>query len=325
MKLTQIQEALGDKRLQGAIYSATARLADGRKARVAEMPDEFQALRDRANAIKRHTIDHIDEYLLELERNIESRGGHVVWANTGDEARDFIVELARKRGVNLIVKSKSMTSEEIHLNDALEAAGIETVETDLGEYIIQLSKEKPYHIIAPALHKTIGEVAEILKASPESTAEELTALARTALREKFLKAGIGITGANFLVADSGAVVVVENEGNARLSSSAPRIHIAIAGFEKIIPKATDLGVFLKLLARSATGQKLSVYTSFLAGPRREGEPDGPEEFYLILLDNGRTKVLADRSKRQSLYCIRCGACLNHCRIRGCIRVRSERF
>ncbi len=312
MKLTQIQQTLNDPRLQGAIYSATGRLAEGRKIRVAEMPDEFQQLRDRANEIKRHTLDRIDRYLLELESNIQKRGGQVIWANTGQEASGFIVDLARKRGVNLIVKSKSMTSEEIHLNDALERAGIETVETDLGEYIIQLSREKPYHIIAPALHKTIGQVAEILKAPATSTPEQLTAIARASLREKFLQAGIGITGANFLVADSGAVVIVENEGNARLSSSAPKIHIAIAGFEKIIPRATDLAIFLKLLARSATGQKLSVYTSFLAGPRREGEPDGPDEFYLILLDNGRTKVLADRDKRQSLYCIRCGACLNHC-------------
>ncbi|HWZ31057.1 MAG TPA: LutB/LldF family L-lactate oxidation iron-sulfur protein [Bryobacteraceae bacterium] len=311
MKLHQIQEALGDSRLQRAIYSATARLADGRTARVAEMPD-FQDLRQRAHDIKQHTLDHLDTYLEELERNVVAHGGQVIWANTGKEASDFIVDLARQRGVNLIVKSKSMTSEEIHLNDALEAAGIETVETDLGEYIIQLAHEKPYHIIAPALHKTMGQVAEILKAPADSTAEELTALARAVLREKFLQAGIGITGANFLIADSGAVVVVENEGNARLSSSAPRIHIAIAGFEKVIPRAQDLSVFLKVLARSATGQKLSVYTSFLAGPRRQGEPDGPDEFYLILLDNGRSRVLADREKRQSLYCIRCGACLNHC-------------
>lgn len=275
MKLVQIQEALGDKRLQGAIYSATARLAEGRKARVAEMA-EYQDLRQAANDIKRHTLDHIDEYLEELERNINARGGQVIWANTGKEASDFIVDLARKRGVRLIVKSKSMTSEEIHLNETLEEAKLETVETDLGEYIIQLAHEKPYHIIAPALHKTIGQVAEILNAPRDSTPEQLTALARAALREKFLQAGIGITGANFLIADSGAVVIVENEGNARLSSSAPKIHIAIAGFEKIIPRAQHLAVFLRLLARSATGQKLSVYTSILAGPRREGEPDGPD-------------------------------------------------
>ena len=242
MKLHQIGETLGDARLQEAIYSATGRMAEGRRLRVAEMP-EFQDLRQQAHDIKQHTLDRLDTYLEELERNVIARGGQVIWANTGTEASDFIVDLARKRGVNLIVKSKSMTTEEIHLNDALEHAGIETVETDLGEYIIQLSGEKPYHIIAPALHKTIGQVREILKAPSESTAEQLTALARAVLRDKFLQAGIGITGANFLVADSGAVVVVENEGNARLSSSAPRIHIAVAGFEKVIPRARGSGGF----------------------------------------------------------------------------------
>jgi L-lactate dehydrogenase complex protein LldF len=309
--LVQIREAIADQRLQGAISSATGRMAEGRRIRVAELPD-YEDLRQRAREIKLHTLDHIDRYLEELERNITARGGHVIWASTAEEANDFVANLARERGVNLIVKSKSMVSEEVHLNETLERNGIETVETDLGEYIIQLANEKPYHIIAPALHKTIGQVTEILEAPADSTAEELTALARARLREKFLVAGIGITGANFLVADSGAVVVVENEGNARLSSSAPQIHIAIAGFEKVIPRAQDLGLFLKLLVRSATGQKLSSYTSFLAGPRRDGEPDGPSEFYLILLDNGRSRVLADREKRQSLSCIRCGACLNHC-------------
>src|SRR5580698_5120763 len=209
-----------------------------------------------------------------------------------------------------------MTTEEIHLNDHLEADGIEAVETDLGEYILQLGGEKPFHIIAPALHKTIGDVSEVfekhLHSKPETSPEALTKIARIALREKFLEAGMGITGANFLVADSGAVVLVENEGNARLTTSAPKIHIAVAGIEKLIPRAQDLAVFLKLLGRSATGQALTVYTSFLSGPRRAGEIDGPEEFYVVLLDNGRTKLLADRAKRESLYCIRCGACLNHC-------------
>jgi L-lactate dehydrogenase complex protein LldF len=205
-----------------------------------------------------------------------------------------------------------MTTEEIHLNDRLEADRVNVVETDLGEYIIQLAHEKPYHIIAPALHKTIEQVADVLDSPRDATPEQLTAKARAALREKFLAADIGVTGANFLVADSGAIVLVENEGNARLTSSAPKIHIAVAGIEKVIPRAQDLAVFLKLLARSATGQPLSVYTSFLAGPKRDTEPDGPEEFYLLLLDNGRTRVLADREKRQSLYCIRCGACLNAC-------------
>ncbi|MGA3190061.1 MAG: LutB/LldF family L-lactate oxidation iron-sulfur protein, partial [Bryobacteraceae bacterium] len=277
---------------------------------------DYQALRQHAHDIKKHTLDHLDYYLEQLERNIEARGGKVIWARDGAEACAFIQNLARERGVKVIVKSKSMTTEEIHLNDHLAEDGIETVETDLGEYILQLGGEKPFHIIAPALHKTIGDVSEVfekhLHSQPETTPEALTKIARIALREKFIEAGMGITGANFLVADSGAIVLVENEGNARLSSSAPKIHVAVSGIEKVVPRAQDLAVFLKLLARSATGQPLSVYTSFLAGPKRAAEPDGPEEFYLVLLDNGRTKLLADESKRQSLYCIRCGACLNHC-------------
>jgi L-lactate dehydrogenase complex protein LldF len=307
--LTNIRGALADQKLQTAIYTGTGRLAEGRRKSL--LPD-WQELRQHAHDIKRHTLENLDWYLEELERNIEARGGKVIWASTGAEACDFIQNLAAERGVKLVVKSKSMTTEEIHLNERLEHAGIEAVETDLGEYIIQLSGEKPYHIIAPALHKTREQVATLLGQESDATPEHLTAFARKKLREKFLAAGIGITGANFLVADSGAIVLVENEGNARLSSSAPPIHVAVAGIEKVIPRAQDLAVFLKLLARSATGQPLSVYTSFLAGARRDGEPDGPREFYLVLLDNGRTKILADKSKRQSLSCIRCGACLNAC-------------
>jgi L-lactate dehydrogenase complex protein LldF len=305
MKTPDVTAALGDKKLQLAIYSATGRLADRRRE---NLTPDYQDLRQHAHDIKKHTLDHLDYYLELLERNIEARGGKVIWARDGAEACAFIQKLARDRGVKIIVKSKSMTTEEIHLNDHLEADGIEAVETDLGEYILQLSGEKPFHIIAPALHKTIGDVSDIfeqhLHSPRETTPEALTKIARIALRQKFLDAGMGITGANFLVADSGAIVLVENEGNARLSSSAPKIHVAVSGIEKIIPRAQDLAVFLKLLARSATGQPLSVYTSFLAKV--------PEEFYLVLLDNGRTKLLADESKRQSLYCIRCGACLNHC-------------
>jgi L-lactate dehydrogenase complex protein LldF len=305
MKTPDVTAALGDKKLQLAIYSATGRLADRRRE---NLTPDYQDLRQHAHDIKKHTLDHLDYYLEQLERNIEARGGKVIWARDGAEACAFIQKLARERGVKVIVKSKSMTTEEIHLNDHLEADGIEAVETDLGEYILQLSGEKPFHIIAPALHKTIGDVSDIfeqhLHSPRETTPEALTKIARIALRQKFLDAGMGITGANFLVADSGAIVLVENEGNARLSSSAPKIHVAVSGIEKIIPRAQDLAVFLKLLARSATGQPLSVYTSFLAKV--------PEEFYLVLLDNGRTKLLADESKRQSLYCIRCGACLNHC-------------
>ena len=270
----------------------------------------------RPTRIKKHAIENLDHYLEEFERNVEAHGGKVVWCKGAQDVADFVLGLAKERGSRLIVKSKSMTTEEIDLNERLEHHGLESVETDLGEYILQLAHEKPYHIVAPALHKTRYDVAEIftrrLNVPEETVPEKQTAIARAVLREKFLAADIGISGANFLVADSGAVVIVENEGNARLTTSAPKIHIAIAGMEKVIPRAQDLATFLKLLARSATGQLLSVYTSFLSGPKRPGEVDGPEEFYVVLVDNGRTRLLPERSKRQSLYCIRCGACLNTC-------------
>ena len=313
----KIHDTLADANLQLAIYTATGRLKDKRieVTAAAELPD-YQELRTQANALKKHTIDNLDHYLEEFERNVEARGGKVVYCKDATEVSDFVLDMARQRGSRLIVKSKSMTTEEVDLNERLEHHGLESVETDLGEYIIQLAHERPYHIVAPALHKTRYDVADLftekLHIARETVPEKQTLIARGVLREKFLKADIGISGANFLVADSGAVVLVENEGNARLTTSAPKIHIAVAGIEKVIPRARDLAVFLKLLARSATGQLLSVYTSFLAGPRRTGEVDGPEEFYVVLLDNGRTKLLPDRSKRESLYCIRCGACLNTC-------------
>jgi len=313
----KIHTTLADANLQLAIYTSTGRLKDGRVNAVAPqtLPD-YQELRSQANAVKKHALENLDYYLEEFERNVEEHGGKVVYCKDGTEVADFVLELAKERGARLIVKSKSMTTEEVDLNERLEHHGLESVETDLGEYILQLAHEKPYHIVAPALHKTRYDVAEIfsqrLHVPEETVPEKQTAIARAVLREKFLAADIGISGANFLVADSGAVAIIENEGNARLTTTAPRIHIAVAGIEKVIPRAQDLAVFLKLLARSATGQLLSVYTSFLSGPRREGEIDGPEEFYVVLLDNGRTKLLSDRSKRQSLYCIRCGACLNAC-------------
>jgi L-lactate dehydrogenase complex protein LldF len=251
-----------------------------------------------------------------FERNVEAHGGKVIFCKDAEEVADFVLALAKDRGARLIVKSKSMTTEEVDLNERLEHHNLEAVETDLGEYIIQLAHERPYHIVAPALHKTREQVADLLTerlgVPRETVIEKQTMIARAVLREKFLAADIGVSGANFLIADSGAIVLVENEGNARLTTSAPKIHIAVAGIEKLIPRAQDLAVFLKLLGRSATGQPLTVYTSFLSGPRRGEEIDGPDEFYVVLLDNGRTKVLADREKRQSLYCIRCGACLNHC-------------
>jgi len=314
---TEIQESLGDPRLQLAIYTATRRLIDHRAGVVSgEVLPHYQDLRNEANAIKKHTIENLDYYLEELESNVIAHGGKVVFCRNGQEAADFVLDLAKKRGAHLVVKSKSMTSEEIHFNERLEKHHLEAVETDLGEYILQLAHQRPYHIVAPALHLTRYDVADLftkeLGAENEVVIEKQTKFARGVLRQKFLQADIGVSGANFLIADSGAVVVVENEGNARLSTSTPKIHIAIAGIEKLIPRAQDLAVFLNLLGRSATGQPLTAYTSFLSGPRRDTEIDGPDEFYLLLLDNGLTKLLQDPEKRQSLYCIRCGACLNHC-------------
>jgi L-lactate dehydrogenase complex protein LldF len=312
-----IKQTLDDPRLQLAIYAASGRLMDHRATAVrTDVLPEYQDLRTQANQIKKHTIENLDYYLEQLEANVVAHGGKVIFCRDGQEVSDFVLGLAKKNGARLIVKSKSMTSEEIHFNERLEHHQLEAVETDLGEYILQLAHQRPYHIVAPALHMTRYDVAEVftqrLGVDKEVVPENQTKIARAVLREKFLQADIGVTGANFLVADSGAVVVVENEGNARLSSSTPKIHIAVAGIEKLIPRAQHLAVFLDLLGRSATGQPLTVYTSFLSGPRRPDEIDGPDEFYLVLLDNGRSKLLADPEKRQSLYCIRCGACLNHC-------------
>jgi L-lactate dehydrogenase complex protein LldF len=313
----KIHDTLADPRLQSAVYTATGRLMDHRKGVIgADVLPDYQELREQANQVKKHTLDNLDFYLEQFEGNVAAHGGKVVYAKDAAAVEDFILDLAKERNARLLVKSKSMTSEEIDLNARLEHHGLEAVETDLGEYILQLAHQRPYHIVAPALHMTRYDVAEIfserLGVEKEVVIEKQTRIARRVLREKFLAADIGVSGANFLVADAGAAVLVENEGNARLTTTAPKIHIAVAGIEKLIPRAQDLAVFLKLLGRSATGQPLTVYTSFLSGPRRADEIDGPDEFYVVLLDNGRTRLLADREKRESLYCIRCGACLNHC-------------
>lgn len=313
----KLTAAVDNPKLQTAIYDSTGRLMEKRRIAIApDSIDDFQAYRTQAHKIKQHTIENLDYYLEQFERNVTANGGKVVWARDADEAVAFVRQICQEKGVKRIVKSKSMTTEEIELNHELEHDNIDIVETDLGEYILQLANEKPYHIVAPALHKTRYDVADIftekLGEAREEVIEKQTMIARRRLREKFVTAELGITGGNFLIADSGAITIVENEGNARLSSSAPRVQIAVVGIEKLIPRAQDLATFLKVLGRSATGQPLTVYTSFLSGPRRENEIDGPEEFYVLLLDNGRTKVMADPAKRQSLYCIRCGACLNHC-------------
>lgn len=311
----KIRKTIADGELQKAVYAATGRLA-GKRRETVELLPEYQELRTQAAAVKKHTLENLDHYLQQFAANVEAHGGKVVYCATGGEVAEFVLDLARERGARTIVKSKSMTTEEIDFNEHLEKHGIEPVETDLGEYIIQLAHERPYHIVAPALHMTRYQVADLferqLGVPHETVIEKQTMTARAVLRQKFLAADIGVSGANFLVADSGAVALVENEGNIRLTTSAPKIHVAVAGIEKMVPRAQDLATFLKLLGRSGTGQAMTVYTSFLSGPRRAGEIDGPEEFYVVLLDNGRTRLLADRHKRESLQCIRCGACLNIC-------------
>ncbi len=276
----------------------------------------WERMRDVARAIKAHTMDNLDHYLEMVESSVTSAGGKVFFATDAEAANRYILDLARAKGAKTVIKGKSMVSEEIGLNERLEEAGIEAVETDLGEYIIQLAEETPYHIIAPAVHKSREEIsalfAEKLGTPRYHEASELTQEARRLLREKFVGADIGITGANFVVAESGTVVLVTNEGNGRMCTSMPRVHVAITGMEKIVPSIEDLGIFLRLLIRSATGQRLTSYVTLVSGPRRPDDEDGPEEFHLVLVDNGRSRILADPDLREALYCVRCGACLNVC-------------
>jgi L-lactate dehydrogenase complex protein LldF len=307
--------ALQDGFLQQALTIATTKFIDLRREAFDEFP-EGEALRDRARAIKEATLQRLDHYLEQLVDNVERLGGTVHFATTPEDARRIILDIAKRTRTRMVVKSKSMATEEIHLNDALEAAGITPVETDLGEYIIQLAHERPSHIIAPAIHKTKGQVAELFSRElkrPDVPAdpEVLTAIARAELREKFLQADMGITGANFAVADTGTVVLVTNEGNGRMVTTLPRVHVAVMGVEKVVPSMTDLAVFLAILAKSATGQKLSVYTTLVRGPRKATELEGPDEFHLVLLDNGRINQIGG-TLREALYCLRCGACLNVC-------------
>lgn len=313
--------ALGDPVLQGALGNATRTFIERRREAVATAQD-WQALRERARRVKEHTVNHLDYYLERLVEKVTELGGRVHWARRGEDVSRYVVELARARGITSVVKSKSMTTEEIELNHALEAEGIRPVETDLGEYIIQLARERPSHIIVPAIHKTREQIADLfaekLRVGRAKEVAEITAVARERLRQEFLTAGMGITGANFAVAETGTIVLVENEGNIRLSTQVPPVHVAVVGIEKVIPKFEDLSVFLRLLPRSGTGQKQTTYVSFLNGPRRASEaagaagPTPKTEFHLVLLDNGRTRILADEQMRESLYCIRCGACLNVC-------------
>jgi L-lactate dehydrogenase complex protein LldF len=312
--LNAASQALADAPLQTALIRLTSTLLAGNRRGYAALEDSSQ-LRDHAKQIKEHTLAHLDRYLVQLEESVLRRGGRVHWAATAADARQIVLDIAEETGCRRVVKSKSMTTEEVHLNPALEAAGMEVTETDFGEFIIQLAGERPSHLVAPAVHHTRESIARLLsKHLGEELPDEPGPLAkagRRLLREKFAQADMGITGANFAVAETGTVVLISNEGNARLTTTCPRVHVALMGMEKVIPRWIDLPVFLKLLARAATGQTLSVYTTLISGPARSKERDGPDEFHLILLDNGRSRVLATPF-RESLQCIRCGACLNAC-------------
>ena len=307
--------ALADVHLRGALKNATSLFGERRKAAAASLPN-WEDLRSQARAIKDEVLSHLDKYLEEFVRAAESRGARFHWARDAAEANAIICRLAAERKARVVVKSKSMTTEETHLNTALEAAGIQVVETDLGEYIIQLADEPPSHIIAPAIHKTRGQVSELftseLGTPPTDDIAQLTGTARATLRDRFAAADVGISGVNFAIAETGTIVIVENEGNIRLTTSLPRMHIAVMGIEKVIPRFSDLDVFLKLLPRSGTGQRLTTYQSFITGTKRHATDEGPEELHILLLDNGRSRMLAHPVTRQSLACIRCGACLNAC-------------
>ena len=312
----RVEDALGKTRMRQAVRHTSGRAMESRRAAIAEL-DSSDAVRDQARAIRARTLAALDQHLDTFATNVEKNGGTVFFAETGEDAVEYIRRLARDRGIRTIVKGKSMVSEEIELNPVLEGDGIEVVETDLGEYIVQLDGDKPSHIVAPILHKTKEDCARVFKEKLGATDEEvagvpqMTQLARRVLRQAFLRADMGITGVNFGVAETGSVTICTNEGNGRLSSSLPRVFVAIMGMERLVPTAADLGVMLEVLGRSGTGQRLTVYSNILSGPRRPGEPDGPEEFHVVIVDNGRSKVLAGELA-EILYCIRCGACLYAC-------------
>jgi L-lactate dehydrogenase complex protein LldF len=307
--------AAADTALHAKLDHASLPFLEKRAHVFAALPDG-EARRDRAREAKAHAIAHLDTLLPALEQRLIEHGSVVHWASDAGEACRIVLDIAARAGVRLVVKGKSMVSEEIALNASLEAAGIEAVETDLGEYIVQLAGVPPSHIITPAIHMSQDDVAALfathLGEPHHETAEALTAVARRVLREKFRTAGMGVTGVNVASAESGTLVVVENEGNGRMTLTLPRIHVALMGIEKLVARDDDLAPMLEILPRSATGQTLTSYVSLVTGPRRSDEIDGPDQVHVVLLDNGRTRVLADPAIREALYCLRCGACLNAC-------------
>ncbi len=311
---SRAREKLADRNLQNALNKLQGNFVRGRAQRVAEM-DNFEAIRDAASAIRDHVLDRLDVYLEEFERNATARGAEVHWAETHEDVNRIVCELARRHGVRKAVKSKSMVTEECALNDALEAAGIEVLETDLGEYILQLAKEPPSHIVAPVVHKTRDEVSDLFEekhGTPRKTdIAELTREARDRLRGHFISADMGISGANFAIAETGSTLIVTNEGNGRMVTTLPRVHIAITGIEKILPTLEDVATLMRLLPPHGTGQSISNYISVTTGVKGEREHDGPEQFHVILFDGGRTSLVGTELQPM-LRCIRCGACMNHC-------------
>ncbi len=311
------REALANVNIQAAMSTTGSGFVGKRAAARAALP-EFDDLRDRARDLKNHVLGHLDLYLEHYEDQVTKAGGHVHWAETAEDARRIVLEICRKAGAKTVNKGKTMISEECGINDYLEENGIQPVETDLGEYIIQLRREAPSHIIAPAIHVTVPEVDALFREKHGHLDKDrpldhalLLAEARKILREKYFEAEVGITGANMLVAETGQSVIVTNEGNGDLSQSLPRVHIVMASLEKIVPTLEDAANVLRVLARSATGQEMSVYTTFSSGPKRDADPDGPEEYHVVLLDNGRSGMIGTEFQ-EMLRCIRCGACMNHC-------------
>lgn len=316
--------ALADGRLLKTLSKAQSGF-ESRRARARRELPEFDALCEQAKDIKNHTLAHLDLYLEAYEQKVSEAGGQVHWARTSEQARNIILNICKEAGAKTVTKGKSMVAEEIALNPALEAAGYQPIETDLGEYIVQIRKELPSHIIAPAFHLTRDQVeadfrkmhADLPKERSLAEPEELVAEARRILRDKFVKADVGITGANFLVAETGSSVIVTNEGNGDLTQLLPRVYIVLASIEKMVPNLSDVSGILRVLARSASGQDISMYTTFTTGPRRTDDPDGPEQYHVVLLDNGRSEMLGTEFQ-DMLRCIRCGACMNHCPVYGSI-------
>ena len=321
---SRANRALLDDNLRDALNRAKQGFVENRRVVFEQLPEQDE-IRDQAREIKDHTLAHLDYYLEQFEVNVTKNGGQVHWASTPEEACDIVVDICRRRQAKRVIKGKSMISEEIALNDALAVAGLEVVETDLGEYIIQLAGEPPSHLIAPAIHKTREQITELFHTHHAkhglggrvTEIPDIVNQARTVLREAFLGADVGITGANFLVAQSGSSIIVTNEGNGDLCSTLPGVHIVTASIEKVVPTLEDAGTILRLLARSATGQEMSCYTTISTGPRRPGDLDGPEEYHVVLVDNGRSAMLGGEFK-EMLRCIRCGACLNHCPVYGAV-------